>query len=121
MPIPCSRCTTYPPGVSGRAAITTRAPQPSGAAENLVIGEHAQRRHDEAAIEGAHRQRRPIGAEQLVQSLELPFVVAEDHSRRWLGDDLPESLQVTVDVLRRGEWKALLGLSVRHRDARQAG
>src|SRR2546423_8957885 len=102
-----ARCQWSRRGGGNRAAITTRPPQPARAKKDLVIGEHAERRHNEAAVERADGERRPIRAEQLFQSLQLSLVIAEDHRRRRLGNDLPQSLQVPVDVLRRGEWKAL--------------
>ena len=104
-----------------RTAIPARSPQPPSTAEDLVIGEHAQRRHDESAVQRPHGKRRPVGAEQLLQSFELSLVVAENHGGQWFGDDLPQTLQVAIDMLRRREWKALLRFCVRHRDTGQGG
>ena len=74
-------------GRRGRLPVPARPPEPPGAAEDLVVGEHPQRGHDEAAVERADRQRGPHRAagallQQLLETLELAFVVAQDECRR---------------------------------------
>jgi len=66
----------------GRLTVTPRPPQAACAPKDLVVGQHAERRQDEPAVERADRQRRGLRAEQLLQPLELALVVAQDHRRR---------------------------------------
>src|SRR5262245_22842933 len=47
-----------PGGERGRGlAVTPRAPQPAGTAEDLVVGEHAERGYHEPAVQRADRER----------------------------------------------------------------
>ena len=78
-----------------------------------MVGEDSLRRHDESAIERADGERGPIGAQQLLEPLQLPLVVAENDGGWWIRDDLPQPLQIAVDVLGRRQWKAPLELGVR--------
>src|ERR1041385_9542371 len=81
------------------AAIAPRSPEPPRAPENLVIRQDAQHRQNESAVEGADRQGRPIGAEQLFEPLELAFVVAQNDGGGRLRDDGAQTLDVAVDML----------------------
>src|SRR5438132_11065956 len=53
-------------GRRDRAAVTAWAPQSAGAPEDLVIGQDAQRRQDESALERPHNERCPVSAEQFL-------------------------------------------------------
>ena len=108
-------------GGADRAPIAARTSQPAGTTKNLVIGEDAQCRHDESAVERSHRERRAIDTEQLFESLQLPFVVAQDGGRRRSRDDSPQPLQIAIHMIGRREWESLLGLGVRDGDPRQTG
>ena len=94
------------------APIAARAPQPAGTTENFVIGEDAQRRHDESAVERANGECRAVDIEQLLQPLKLPFVIAQDDGRWWSRDDLSQTLQVAIHMLGRSERESPLGLRV---------
>ncbi len=86
-----------------------------------MIGKDAQRRQDESAVERADGECRPVGADQLFETFELPLVIAQNHGRRRLGHDLPQKLQVAVDMLGWDDREALFRLRIRNREARQAG
>ena len=93
-------------GGGGRFAVAPGPPQTACAAEDLVVGQHPERRQHETAVERSHGQRRDLGAEQLLQPLELARVVAQDHRRRTGDDEPPQPFDVAVHGLRRGERKA---------------
>ena len=73
-------------GGGGGLAVAARTAQAARAAEDLVVGEDPERRHDEAAVERADRERGPHAAsallQQLLEPLELALVVAQDERRR---------------------------------------
>src|SRR5213083_2034331 len=83
-------------GADRRFAVPARSPQPAGPAEDLVVGEHPQPGEHESAVQRPHRERRPVAGQELLQSLELAFVVAQDHGRRLGRDNLAQPLDVAV-------------------------
>src|SRR5207247_2817029 len=103
--------------------------KPALTAEDFVVGEHAiageisaSRRNDEAAIEnsdGQARRRNPIVIQQLVESLRLAGVIAEDDRRNSIGCDLLQALYVALNLFRLPERKCHLRIVVRQIDASQ--
>ena len=98
----------------GAGVVAPGAAQPALAPEDLVVGEDPQagiaavRRDDESAVKHTDRERgrrrRVLAlAEQLIEPLALPRVVAEDHRRRRAADQLPEALDVAIDLIGRVE------------------
>ncbi len=84
----------------GGRAVAARAPQPAGAPEDLMVGQHPQRRQHETAVQRPHDELRAVAADQLVQAFHLAFVVAQDHGARLGRYELPQIAQVAVDRLR---------------------
>jgi hypothetical protein len=79
-----------------------------------VVREHPKGRHHEPAVQRADRERRPRRAaaalvEQLIQALQLPFVVAEDQGGRRAVEEPAEPVQVAVHLLRRKESELDIG------------
>jgi hypothetical protein len=102
-----------------RGAVAPWTPQPPRASKDLVVGKHPQRRHDEAAVERADGQCGLSGAEQLLEPLELSFVVAQD-DRWWrIRDDLAQALEIAIDVLGRRQREAPLRFTLREREPRE--
>ena len=94
-------------------AVAARPPDAPVATEDLVVGEHAKPRasirgrQHEPAVEHADRQRRRTRravrpGEQLLQSLGLASVVAEDDGRHPIRDQVPQAGDVALDRL----WRA---------------
>ncbi|OLE61149.1 MAG: hypothetical protein AUG10_02365 [Gemmatimonadetes bacterium 13_1_20CM_2_70_10] len=104
-----------------RGAVAARTAQPPRAPEDLVIGEHAEAGHDEPAVQRPHHQGGAIGAEQLLEALELAFVVAEDHRRRLASHQLPQAAQIAVHGLRGEHGKALRGVRGAGGETRASG
>ena len=80
-----------------------------------MIGEHPKRRHHEPTVQSPNRQRAlPCGSaallEQLLQSLELAFVVAQDQSGGMRAEQRAEPVEVAVDPLGRKEPELEVGL-----------
>src|SRR2546423_8205748 len=99
----------------GTSRIPSRAAEASLAAEDLVIRKYAisgkisvTRRNDEPAVEDADhkaRRRHPVVVQQFVESLGLTGVVAQNHRRDSVGDDLLQSLDVAADFFRTAKRK----------------
>ena len=86
-----------------------------------MIGEHAQRRQHEPAVQRADGELDALGVEQLLQPLELTFVVAQN-DRGWLARDyLSQSLEITVHGLRGDDREARRRLGLAHRHPREGG
>ena len=91
-----------------RLPVPPRPPEPAGPAEDLVVGEHPESGHDEPAVERPDGQGGPRRAaravlEQLLQPLQLSFVVAEDERGGRAAQQRAQPVQVAVDPLRREE------------------
>src|SRR5205823_9836085 len=102
-------------------AIAARPPQPAGPTEDLVVGEHAQPGQHESAVQRPDRERRPVAGQELLQSLELAFVVAQDHGRRLGRDDLAQPLDVAVHRLGGRNREPYAGFGGIERDPREPG
>ncbi len=106
-----------------RLAIAPRAPQPPGTAEDLVIGEHPEAPHHEAAIQRADRQGgvHPAAAlvQQFVEPLELALVIAQDERWDLAGQHPPQPPDVPLDRLRRKESRVQRRRRIPGRDPRK--
>ena len=95
-------------GRGRRLAVAPRAPEPAGPTEDFVIGEDAQGRHHEAAVERPNGERRARGPEsvvleQLVETFALPFIVAQNQRRRAVPQHAAQPAEIPVDTLGREE------------------
>ena len=95
-----------PGGRCGRLAVAPRPPQAPRPPEDLMIGEHAQRRQHEPAVQRSDGQRGRLGPQQLLQPLELSFVVAQNHGRRPGSQQPAQPLDVAVHRLGRAQREA---------------
>ena len=99
--------------------VASRPPQATRPAKDLVIRHHPQRRQHEPAVERAHDERGRLGAQQLLEALQLAFVVAQDHGR-WIGrHDAAQPLQIAVDRLGRRDREPGRGVRGVQRDPRE--
>ena len=98
------------PGSGGRRRLTVTSgpPQPTGPAEDLVVGEHPEGGHDEAAVQrtegqgGAYLAAATV-AQQFVEPFELSFVVTQDQRGRGAAQQPAKPREIAVDAFRREE------------------
>ena len=109
-------------------AVPARPAQAARPAEDLVVGEHPERGHDEAALESPDGERgtvAPSGTlsgiqrrfEQLLQALELPLVVAKNQGRQAGPQQRAQAVEIPVDALGREEPELQVHLLVPQHEA----
>ena len=73
-----------------------------------MIGEHPERRHHEAAVEGADDERgavrpEPVVLQQFVETFALAVVVAEDQRRRAVAEEAAQPVEIAIHPFGREE------------------
>jgi hypothetical protein len=96
--------------IRGRLAVAPWPAQAAGPPEDLMIGQHPERRHHETAVERSHGERRflpgtPILLQQLLHSLHLTFVVTQDQRGQLRVEEASQPVEIAVDAFGRKESK----------------